>query len=503
MAVTVDGRSLTLESAARVAVDGEKVRIGAGSLKRMERFRAVLEGQLAKGETVYGANTGVGSLSVKAVGAAVARQAQLNLIRSHAAGVGVPMPAEVVRAAMLIRLNSLLSGNSAARPVVASTMARMLNSGVVPYVPSLGSLGASGDLVPSAHMALTMVGEGKAFRRSELMQSKDALRQSGLPPVVLEAKEGLSLINGTAFTTAFCAEVVRKGDALLDSANACASITGEVLGMCIQSLDPRLSGMKRSQSQAYVAERVMGFLAGSKRVRTEPVPQDPYSLRCVPQVHGALKDALEFARRIATEEMNSVSDNPVILEDGTALHGGNFHAQPVAMALDLLAIALSYLGEMSLGRTHYLITRSPSERKYMSSRPGIESGTMVLEYTASALAAENAKNAHPLSTYPANVSEGVEDQASYGVNAGLKAQAVCENVSRILAIELICASNTVGSDFGGLSGFSREALDRMRKVSPPLKGDRSLGPDIENLAELMVAGGLVSAATRKPRRKSS
>jgi histidine ammonia-lyase len=488
MAVSLDGRSLTVESAARVAENGEKVVIVPGSLKRMSKFRSILENQLAKGEVVYGANTGVGSLSVKPVERKESKQAQLNLIRSHAAGVGKPLPLEVVRAAMVVRLNSFLNGNSASRPVVAELIGRMLNAGVVPYVPQFGSLGASGDLVPSAHLGLALVGEGRAYYRDQLLASNEALLRAGLKPLVLEAKEGLSLINGTAFTTALSVEAIQRGRVLLEAANGCAALTGEVLRACIQSFDARLSGMKRSRGQAYVARQVRAMLKGSKRIRTDPVPQDPYSLRCVPQVHGSLKEALDFADRIAVDEMNSVSDNPVLLEDGSVLHGGNFHAQPVAMALDLLAIAIAYLGVMSLGRIHYILKRSPSERKFMSTKPGIESGAMVLEYTAAALIAENAKEAYPISTYPASVSEGVEDHASYGVNAGLKALGVAENVSKILAIESICASNMFERGEGGTSAYSRRVCATVRKVSPLLEGDRSQAAEIEELSGKIMAG---------------
>jgi histidine ammonia-lyase len=490
MVVTLDGHSLTLESAASVSCEGEKVEVSVASVRQMQKFRNLLEAELGRGEVVYGANTGVGSLSVKLVSPAAARQAQLNVVRSHSAGVGVPMPAEVVRGAMLIRLNSLLNGNSAVRVAVASLITQMLNEGVTPYVPSLGSLGASGDLVPSAHMALALIGEGKAFYRGELLPSKEALKRSGLRPITLEAKEGLSLINGTAFTTALSVETIRKGRVLLNAANACAAISAEALRACAQAFDERLSSLKKSRSQSVVAHHLREMLNGSKRVRTEPIPQDPYSLRCVPQVHGSLLDAIGLAERITVDEMNSVSDNPVLFEDGSVLHGGNFHAQPVAMALDLMSFAISYLGVMSLGRIHYMLIRSPSEKKYMSTKPGVESGVMVLEYTASALAAENAKHAYPLSSYPANVSEGVEDHASFGVNAGLKALAVAENVSKMLAIEMICASNFVGARDEGMSRFTSTTCRRLRGVSPLLDGDRSLGDDIEDVARELLAGRL-------------
>jgi histidine ammonia-lyase len=490
MSATLDGHSLTIQSAVDVAENLTQVRVSASSFRRMAKFRSMLEQKLGRGEVVYGVNTGFGSLSDKAVRLGNLRELQLNLIRSHAGGVGDPMPPEVVRAAMLIRLNSLLNGNSAVRTVIAELMVEMINRGITPLVPEFGSLGASGDLVPSAHMALTMVGEGKAYYKHELLESRKALSASKLKPVVLQAKEGLSLINGTCFTTALGCIATHRGNLLLEAANSSVALTGEVLGACSQSFDERLIGVKADEGQAHVARRLRALLKDSLRIRAEPVPQDPYSIRCVPQVHGSLKDALDFAEKIVVGEMNSVSDNPVVLEDGTVLHGGNFHAQPVAMALDLLAIALSYLGVISLARTNLLLSRTPPETKYMAGKPGLESGLMILQYTATALTADNAKQVYPQSAYPANVSGGVEDHASHGVNAGMKALAVARNVSRILAIELICASNVLGSDDHGISGHTLRVCRLVRSNSPLLRGDRSQSEEIELLSKAITSGKL-------------
>lgn len=456
----------------------------------MERYRALLEQKLTRGEVVYGVNTGFGSLADKVVRPENLDELQLNLIRSHSAGVGSTMPTEIVRAAMLIRLNSLLSGNSAARKEVAELIVGMINRGVTPLVPEYGSLGASGDLVPSAHMALTMVGEGKAFRKGKLMESGRALSASRLKPIVLHAKEGLSLINGTGFTTALGCVAVRRGDTLLGAANSILAVTAEVLRACSQSFDEKLIGVKLDPGQEQVARQIRTMLKGSRRIRSEPVPQDPYSIRCAPQVHGSLGDALNFARRIVVNEMNSVSDNPLLYEDGSVLHGGNFHAQPVAMSLDLLSLALSYLGVISLARIDYLLKRTPPESKYMANKPGLESGLMILEYTATSLASDNAGRLYPESSYPANVSGGIEDHASHGVNAGMKTLKVADNVSRILAIELICASNILGSNESGISDHARKVNGFVRAISPLLRGDRSQGSEIESLAGQVLAGML-------------
>lgn len=490
MVVTLDGRSLSLESAIDVAEGGVAVKASPASLRQMEKFRVLLEDKLARGDVVYGVNTGFGSLSDKVVRPENLEELQLNLIRSHSAGVGAPLPPEVVRAAMLIRINSLLNGNSAARKEVAELLVRMLNKRITPLVPEFGSLGASGDLVPSAHMALTMVGEGKAYHRGRLVDSSKALSAARLKPIVLRAKEGLSLINGTAFTTALGCIAVHRGELLLDAANSTLAVTAEVLGACSQSFDERLLGVKLDPGQEQVAKSLRTMLKGSRRIRAEPVPQDPYSIRCAPQVHGSVKDALGFAGKITVNEMNSVSDNPVLLEDGSVLHGGNFHAQPVAMALDLLSLAISYLGVISLARIHFLLSKTPPETKYMAGKPGLESGLMILEYTATALAADNARHVYPESSYPASVSGGIEDHASHGVNAGTKAHQVASNVSRILAVELICASNILGSNESGITEHAKKVASFVRGNSPLLRGDRPMGDEIEFLAKQALLGKL-------------
>lgn len=490
MAINLNGASLTVRDVVRIAEADENVIVGRPALKRMEKFRSMLEGRIARGEVIYGVNTGFGSLSEKVIPPDEVKSLQLNLIRSHAVGVGAPLPVPVVRAAMAIRLNGLLRGNSAVRPQVATFLLGMLNSGVTPFVPCFGSLGASGDLAPSAHMALTMVGESKAYLGGELMDSRDALGRARLAPIQLEAKEGLSLINGTCFSAALACITIDRGRLLLESANASVALAGEALGACMQAFDQRLMQLRNLEGQRSAAEQIAQMLEGSERTRQSPVPQDPYSIRCAPQVHGSVVDALTFAQNIVEGELNSVTDNPVFAADGDVLHGGNFHAQPVSMAMDLLGLALSYLGGMSLARIHLLMTRSTPEHRFMANEPGLESGLMVAEYTASALAAENAKDVYPLSSYPANVSQGVEDHASYGVNTGLKALKVTENVAKILAIELICSSNLTRPFEGSLSAYDSKVTAFVRSVSPTLSGDRSISTEIEQLAAEILAAHL-------------
>lgn len=490
MSVTLDGSSLNLDALVRVAVKGEKVKVNRASIRKMEKFRALLQEKLDQGEVVYGVNTGVGSLSGTGISRERTRQLQLNLIRSHAVGVGEPLPKEVVRAAMAIRLNSILNGNSAVRPMVATLLIGMLNSGLTPYVPCLGSLGASGDLAPSAHMALAMVGEGKAYYNDQLVDAGVGLSKARLRSIKLEAKEGLSLINGTSFSTALACIATHRARLLLDAANSAAALTAEAVGACSQSFDERLMGLRRFRSQADVAQNIRAMLKGSGRMRSTPLPQDPYSIRCTPQVHGSTKDAIEYVERILTEEMNSVTDNPVLTDDGQVLHGGNFHAQNVAMASDLLCIGLAYLGTISLARIHLLLSGSPAESKFGARNPGAESGLMVTEYTASALVVDNAKEIQPASAYSANVSAGVEDHASYGVNSGLKAVRVSENVSKILAIEFVNATSRAASIESELSQHGLKVCSKVKTISPPLTGDRSLSEELENLSMAVLKGEL-------------
>jgi histidine ammonia-lyase len=483
----LDGESLTVDTLYQIGCMGEKVALSKKSLKRMGEFRKRLETKISKKESIYGVNTGFGMLSNTHISERDARKLQTNLVRSHSAGVGPPFPEEIVREAMTVKLNSLLKGNSCVRPEVATTLAEFLNRRIVPFIPQIGSLGASGDLAPSAYMALAMIGEGRSFYKGTLMETKPALREAGIAPLTLDSKEGISLINGTCFTAALACQAVVLGRKLLDMANSCVSLTGEVLRANMQSFDEELMQLRGQLGQVLVARDIRTKLQGSKHVRDTPVPQDPYSIRCSPQVHGSVYDAVSFAQALVNTELNAVTDNPVMNEAGVILHGGNFHAQPVAMALDLLSLALSYLGDLSLARIHQLMRYSEGKRAFFASKPGLESGLMLTEYTATALMNENSTLIHPSSSYPANVSGGVEDHASHGVNAGLKALKVSENVAKILSIELLCSSNALSSsDLAGLSSHSVSLLKTVRSVSHPISGDRPLGNDIEALASRLM-----------------
>jgi histidine ammonia-lyase len=485
--LVLDGESMTIDTVYQIAFRGVKLDVSQQALERMSVFREKLEKKIAGNEPIYGVNTGFGVLSNRKINDHDLKKLQVNLIRSHSTGVDPPFSRQIVRCAMAIKLNSLLRGNSCVRPSVALMLKDMLNKDVVPVVPSVGSLGASGDLSPSAYIALVMIGEGKSYYKGELTESRLALRKAGLSPITLEPKEGISLINGTSFTTAIGCVVILLGKKLLDFANSCVSLTGEVLRISLQSFDEDLMQLRGQLGQILMARDIMAKLKGSKNTRSSAVPQDPYSIRCSPQVHGSVYDAISFAQAVVETELNAVTDNPVMKEDGMILHGGNFHAQPIAMVLDLLSLALSYLGDLSLARIHQLMRASEQNRMFYARKPGLESGLMLTEYAATAIMNKNSNLVHPSSSYPANVSGGVEDHASHGVNAGLKALCVADNVAKVLAIELICNSNALEPDQADrLSPHCAKLLSKVQAISQPLAEDRPLGDDIERLSSYIL-----------------
>lgn len=484
--IFLDGESLTIESVYDVALCKEEVEILEEAKIRMKEFRRMFEDRLNEGEEIYGVNTGFGELARKKIDAKDMRRLQLNLVRSHATGFGSPMRKDVVRAAMLIKVNSLLSGNSCVRPEVAMMLKEMLNKDVVPFIPAVGSLGASGDLSPSAYLALCMIGEGTAYHEDRLEPSARILSEAEIKELTLEPKEGLSLLNGTCFSTAMASIALKEAKNILDWANSCVALNAELFKACRQSFDERLMKLRRNEPQGRVAEEIRKKLKGSSRLRDEPVPQDNYSIRCAPQVHGAVLQAIGFANNIIQNELNAVTDNPVMVDEGYILHGGNFHAQNSAMVSDILSLVLSYLSELSLARIHRMMLKSSGVKDYFAANPGLESGLMITEYVAAALNNDNSHLIHPSSSYPASVSGGVEDHASHGVNAGLKALQVCQNVSAVISIELIVASNAVNAlKADGLSEHSRKILSFIRSVSPLLSQDRSTGEEVQKLSEMV------------------
>jgi histidine ammonia-lyase len=478
-----------------VAREGAAVELDGFAYSAIEESRTLVEAALQTARPVYGINTGFGHLVDVAVPGPELQQLQVNLLRSHAVGVGPPLTIDEVRAMILLRANSLARGYSGVRLELIQGLIALLNSGVHPVVPSQGSVGSSGDLAPLAHMALVLIGEGEAIYQGSWLSGAAALDAAGLQPLELQPKEGLALINGTQMMTAVGALVLQDAFNLVLAAEVAAAMSIDALMGTSAALHPKIQEIRGQPGQIASARRMRNLLEGSSIAdahrESDHKVQDSYSLRCVSQVIGAIRDALDFAREVIAREANAVTDNPLVLpEEELIVSGGNFHGQPVALALDLTGIALAQLGNFSERRTYKLL--SPAESglpPFLTSRPGTNSGLMLTQYTAAALASENKVLAHPSSTDSIPTSAGTEDFNSMGGGAALKARRIADNVSRIVAVELICAAQ--GLDFRRplTSGAAVErAYEAVRAVVPPVEDDRSFGPEIEALASVVLKG---------------
>jgi histidine ammonia-lyase len=467
---------------------------------------------------IYGVNTGVGKLSDTRIPHNDLRQLQLNILRSHACGVGEPLDEAETRAVMLLRANVLARGYSGVRPVIVETLLKMLNRGVLPVIPSRGSVGASGDLAPLAHLALVLVGEGEAIFNGKRMSGAAALRRAKIPTLRLEAKEGISLVNGTQVMLALGLLALRRCEILADTADVAGALSVDGLRGTPVAFDKRIHALRPFDGQRQVAANLLRLMRGSeireshRDSNRDPRVQDQYSLRCIPQVHGAVRDALAYARRVFEIEMNSVTDNPLVFADGVKglwvkglkgkthqpinaatrspiLTGGNFHGQPLALALDLMAIAMTPLGGISERRIERLTNADYSGLPpFLIEHSGLESGFMMVQVTAAALASENKTFAHPASVDSIPTSANKEDYVSMGVTAALKLKQIVANVETILAIELLAASQAIDFLKPLKPGVGGQAAHRLvRSVSPHLKEDRVLAKDIEAVTQLVRA----------------
>ncbi len=492
----LDGASLTLAQTAIIA-DGAAATLAAHARQRVEQSRQFVAGIVARGEVVYGINTGFGALSEVTIPAAELQQLQLNLVRSHACGVGEPLDQRAVRAMLLHRANVLAKGYSGCRPVVIETLLDMLNAGVHPVIPSRGSVGASGDLAPLAHLALVAIGAGEAFYQNERLPGGAALQRAGIAPLVLEAKEGLALLNGTQAMTAVGGLALYDALRLAEAADVIGALTLEALRGTPVAFDERIHAVRPHNGQAASAARLRALLADSeireshRDKAVDPRVQDAYALRCMPQVHGAVRDALEHARNIVEIEINSATDNPLIfVETGEVLSGGNFHGEPVALAYDYAAIAIADLATISERRVERLVNPQLSGLPaFLSPHPGTNSGLMIAQVTAAALIAENNILAHPASVFTLPTSANKEDHVSMGMTAALKLAQVVRNVETVLAIELLCAAQ--GLEFLKPLQSSpplQAVYEQVRGVVPPLGKDMqwsgyiaALGPLVRSL----------------------
>ena len=496
--LVLTGDDLTVADVWEVAVHGLGVSLAESAKERMVAARELLES--IHGEHTYGVNTGFGKFVSAHVPEELAEELQLRLLRSHACGVGEPYPDDVVRAAMLLRANAIAKGFSGARVQTVELLVACLNRGVLPVVPARGSVGASGDLAPLAHLALPLVGEGEALVDGARMDGASALRKVGLEPIRLASKEGLSLVNGTQFMAAMAALGLERARRLARSADIACSLTLEALQGSKSSFAPAVHRSRPLKGQGDSAANVLGLLEDSAITESHrwcDKIQDAYALRCAPQVHGACRDLLDYVDATVSVELNAATDNPlVLLEEGEIVSAGNFHGQPLAFALDALALAVAELASISERRTERLVNPSLSEGlpPFLVEEGGLNSGFMIPQYVAAALVSENKVFAHPASVDSIPTSAGQEDHVSMGNAAGLKALRVLDNAERTLAIELLAGAQAVeflaplrpGRGADAAHGFVRTLSDRLTE-------DRSLSADIERVADAIRTGAVVAA----------
>ncbi len=497
--VSLDGQSLTITDVVRLArTPNVRVAIAAGALDRLGASRSIVDRAVARGDRIYGVNTGFGKLANVTVAPGSLDQLQTNLLRSHAAGVGAPLPSDVVRAMMLLRANVLLRPTSGVRPALAVALVDLLNSGLVPIVPSQGSVGASGDLAPLSHLGLALMGEGSIIGPSGVVPAKEALRQTGLDPFRFGPKEGLAFINGTQAQTAILALLVHDASVLWRTAVAAAAMSLEALRGTPTPLDPRIHDARPHPGQSAAAALMRRLLAESEIREShrvdDPRVQDAYSLRCTPQVLGAVADAIGFARAAAAIELNASTDNPLVFANGEVLSGGNFHGQPVAQALDFLAIALVTLQAMSERRVERLVNPDLSQGlpAFLTKDPGLRSGYMMVQITAASLVAESRTLAHPASIGSIPTDANQEDFVPMGMAAASKAQRILVNGAAVVAAELLCAAQGIEFLAPLQPGVGVKALHRQVREGPfcvaVLEEDRPPGVDLERLAAGVLAG---------------
>jgi len=501
-AVELTGKHLEIADVWDVAVDGRPAALGPEGRERAAAARAFLETQT--GDHTYGVNTGFGKFVSQSIPPEHAAELQLRLLRSHACGVGEPYPDAVVRAAMLLRANTLAKGYSGARVETIELLLAVLGAGIVPFVPSRGSVGASGDLAPLAHLALPLVGEGEATLDGRRTGGAEALAAAGLTPIALAAKEGLSLINGTQFMTAMASLALVRSNRLALVADIACAMSVEALQATPTSYHPAIHAARPLPGQQRSAGTLRALLDGSAIVESHrwcDKVQDAYSLRCAPQVHGASRDLLEHVERTVAVELNSATDNPlVILDEQLIVSNGNFHGQPIAIGLDCIAIACAELASISERRTERLVNPSLSDGLppfLVAREEGLNSGFMIPQYVAAALVSENKALSHPGSVDSIPTSAGQEDHVSMGNGSGLKALQVVGNAERVLAIELLAGAQAVEFLAPLEPGIGvRAARAFVRTLSERVREDRSLSDDIERVATAIRDGSLVAAIAR-------
>lgn len=499
MKVLLDKDGFTIEELVAVARDKAPVEFSEAARERILKARALVDSWVAQGRIIYGITTGFGALSDVLISAADVRTLQRNILMSHAAGVGPELSEEEVRALMVLRLKDLARGHSGIRWETALRLLDFVNANIVPVVPEKGSVGASGDLAPMAHMALPLIGLGEVFYRGQRLDGAELLRRLGLEPLELEAGEGLALVNGTQLMTALGALAVHDAENLSKTADIAASLSLEVLMGSRMEFDPRIHRVRPHPGQARAAHNMRRITQDSEIISSHKDCsriQDAYTLRCSPQVHGASKDAIAYCREVLEREMNAATNNPLIFANcGEFLLGGNFHGQPVALALDFLGIALAELGDISERRVERLVNPQLSGLPaFLVSQGGLHSGFMIAQYTAAALVSENKTLAHPASVDSIPTSANKEDHVSMGTFAARKCRDIVRNVETVLAVELLCGAQALDLFTNMKPGAGTLAAYRcVRGRIPHLEKDRVLAPDIHAMTELIRRGDVVRA----------
>ncbi|HET6279092.1 MAG TPA: histidine ammonia-lyase [Candidatus Polarisedimenticolia bacterium] len=497
--LVLNGVTLPLDDLRRVAAGGVSVSLSPEAIRRVERAHAVVRAIVDDGDQVYGVNTGFGHLKDISIPRGQLEALQYNLVRSHCAGVGPSLPAPATRVLMLLRAHVLSRGHSGVRPLVIETLLAHLNADLLPIVPEQGSVGASGDLAPLAHVALALIGEGEVVLAGRRVAAAEALRSCGIEPLRLEPKEGLSLVNGTQLIMAVGSLAALEAELLTTMADIAGACTLEALKGSHRAFDPRLHDLRPHPGQRTCAANLRALLADSPIARSHEScgrVQDAYSLRCMPQVHGASRDLIGFVRAVLEREIDAVTDNPVVLpDDGILLAGGNFHGAPPAMALDCLAVAVAGLATISERRIERLMNPALSGLPpFLTRNPGVNSGLMMGQVTAAALVSENKILAHPASVDSIPTEAGQEDHVSMGPIAARKAREVVRHARTVLAIEFLsaCQALDLVAPLAPSRGVAA-ALAAVRRVVPRLDDDRVLSGDIAAIETMMLDGGLRAA----------
>ena len=499
--ITIDGNSLTIEDVINICKNNEKVQLSPAAEPKMIESRKYVEKVLEENRTVYGITTGFGELANKSISPDKAKKLQENIIRSHSTGVGKPFDEEVVRGVILLRANALAKGHSGVRVIVIKTLLEILNKNIYPFIPSQGSVGASGDLAPLSHLALALIGEGECFVNGKRTPANIVLKNAEVTPLKLEAKEGLGLINGTQVMASLGCLAVNQAKILLKNAQIAGAMSLEALKGTAKAFDHKIHDLRPHPGQLQVAENIRHLIENSEIIASHEncsKVQDAYTLRCIPQVYGAVSDTIEHVYRILSIEINSATDNPLIFpKEDEAISGGNFHGEPLAFAMDFLGIALSEIANISERTVDRLVNPHKSGLPaFLSDGNGLNSGFMIAQYTAASLVSENKVLAHPSSVDSIPTSAGQEDHVSMGTTSSRHAREITHNVEQVLAIEMLASAQ--GMDFWDMTPGkgTKIAHDFIREHVSFMDEDRILYKDMEISKELVTSGDIVQAVEK-------